>query len=78
MNKKALVKKFEKLIDEKFEKQPINKRTALFVMLEEWAKKELDEECCEIFLEALYGAKATKDCQFCLSVGNALAKITKK
>ena len=76
-SKNLLIKRFEKLIDDKFAKCPFDNRTELFEELEKWAKNELNEECCEMFLEALYNAKSTQDTQLTIGLEKAIERITK-
>ena len=73
-----LVLQFEKLINEKFEKCPFDKRTEMFEELEKWAYKELNEECCEIFIKALHNAQITQDIQISIGLEKALKKIMAK
>ena len=77
-SKNLMIKKFEKLIDDKFAKCPFDKRTELFEELEKWAKTELNEECCDMFLTALYNAKETQDIQLSIAVERAIIKHFKK
>ena len=76
-NPKYLIKKFEKLIDEKFAKCPFDKRTELFEELENFAKNELHIKYCEIFLTALYNAQSTQDVQLTIGLEKAIERIIK-
>ena len=62
-----MIKKFERMIDDKIAHCPFDERTDMFLKLEKWAKTELNEECCDIFLTALYNAQSTQDIQ--LTIG---------
>jgi len=73
--KRELIKQFEKTLNEKFECCPITKRKALFKQLEEWAYSELNDQCCELFIEALYSAKATQPIKMEIGVEEALKKL---
>lgn len=76
-SKNLMVKRIEKLIDERFNQTPYQERTALFVMLEKWANNELNKECCDIFLTALYNAQSTQDIQIAMAFEKAVKRITK-
>lgn len=69
------IKKMNDLIENKFKNVNFDDRTKLFQELEKWAKKELSEEQCEIFLEALYNADCTQDIQMTLGLEKALDKF---
>lgn len=69
------IKQFKKLINERFIQCSLKDRKALFLNLENWAKTELNETGCEMFLEALYGADITQDIQREIALDNALSKI---
>lgn len=73
-SKNLMIKKFEKLIDEKIAKCPFDKRTDMFLELEKWANKELNQECCDIFLTALYNAQSTQDIQITIAFEKAIIK----
>ena len=73
-SKNLLIKRFEKIIDDKVAKCPFDKRTELFEELENWAKSELNDECCDMFLEALYNAQSTQDIQLSIAVEKAIIK----
>ena len=73
--KAKLIKDFEKTINNKFEECPITKRKELFLELENWAKNELNEECCEMFLTALYNAKATESVRMEMALDKAIQRI---
>lgn len=76
MNKRAkLIKSFEKIIDDKFNACDITKHKRLFLSLEKWAREDLNDECCDIFLEALYNAKSTQDTRILLAVERGVSKI---
>lgn len=76
-SKNLMIKKFERLIDDKFNQTPYHERTALFVMLEKWANTELNKECCDIFLTALYNAQSTQDIQITIAFEKEFERITK-
>jgi len=76
--RKELVNQFIKTINKKFEDCPLKDRKKLFKELEQWAYSELNQECCEIFIEALYKAKATQEAQMEIGIEKALKKIKAK
>ena len=71
------IRQFKQLLTAKFEECPITKRKQLFIELEQWARKELNAECCEMFLTALFECQATQDAQFEIAIDKALNEITK-
>ena len=72
---KLLLKKLTQYLDEKFSSTPINLRKKLFNDLESWAKEEMNEECCVIFLSALYNAKSTQEVQMEIALDKAVKTI---
>lgn len=77
-SRNACIKQFKQLLNAKFEKCPTTKRKQLFVSLEQWARKELNAECCEMFLTALFECQATQDTQFEIAIDKALNEIKKR
>ena len=75
--KAELIKQFETTLNEKFSKCPITKRKALFRQLESWAYSELNQDCCELFIKALYNASGTADVRMEIAVENGLKKLKK-
>lgn len=74
-SRKLAVENMKKLIDSKFENVAFSDKKALFIDLENWARETMNSESCEIFLEALYGAKTTQDIQLEIGVEKALEKV---
>lgn len=69
------IKQCEKIINEKFIKCSYADREKLFLSLEEWARKDLNDIQQDIFLKALYNAKETQDIQLSLSLTRALKNL---
>lgn len=74
-SKRLCISQQRELIERKFKECPINERKDLFLGLEDWAKKELNEQQQEIFLEALYSAEITQSTQMEIALDKGLAKI---
>ena len=74
-SKKLAIENLKKLIDEKFEKVNFDDRRKLFEDLQAWAKNTMNEEACDMFIQALYEAKSTQDIQLTMALENALERI---
>lgn len=75
-SRRLAIENMKKLIDRDFENVAFNDRKTIFISLENWARENMNPESCEIFLEALYGAKSTQDIQLEIGVERALEKVS--
>ena len=69
---KECVNQCKMIINEKFEKCPIDKRPALFTKLETWAKSDLPDRVANLFITALYESPYTQEAQMVLSLNRVL------
>lgn len=69
---KNCVEQLKEIIKEKFEECPVDKKPALFIKLETWAKADLPDRVANLFITALYESPYTQEAQMVLSLNRVL------